>query len=149
MKVMLVASAGGHLAQLLWLEPWWRAHDRVWVTFDQPHARASLEGERVVWAHHPTNRSVGALARNLRLAHKSLARERPDVVVSTGAGVGVPFLWLARHHGARSVFIEVYDRIDGPSLTGRMVHRVVDAVVLQWEAQRVFYPHGTLLGPVR
>jgi hypothetical protein len=147
-KALLVASSGGHLAQLWWMRPWWSRHERVWVTFDRPDARARLEGERVVWAHHPTNRDLPNLARNLRLAARVLRRERPDLVVSTGAGVGVPFLWLARAHGARSVFVEVFDRVDAPSLTGRLVGPVVDVIVLQREAQRAIYPRGVVLGPV-
>lgn len=149
MKALLVASPGGHLQQLVWMRPWWELHDRVWVTADVPDARAMLAGERIVFAAHPTNRSVRALARNLVLARRVLAEERPDVVVSTGAGVAVPFLWLARRHGARGVFVEPYDRVDGPSLSARLVAPFVDAMVLQREEQRAFHPRGVVLGPVR
>ncbi|MBX2800442.1 MAG: hypothetical protein KTR31_22370 [Myxococcales bacterium] len=149
MKVLLVASSGGHLTQLLWMREWWSAHDRSWVTFDDPHAREVLADERWVAAHHPTNRSALALARNLVLAERVLRREQPDLVVSTGAGVGVPFLWLGRRHGARTVFVEVFDRTERRSLTGRLVAPVVDVVVLQRAAQRRLYPRGVVLGPVR
>ncbi len=148
MKVLLVASSGGHLTQLWWLRPWWSTHTRLWVTFDQPHARRLLSAERAIYAHHPTNRSVRNLARNLRLAERVLGAERPDLVVSTGAGVGVPFLWLGRRHGARTVFVEVFDRIDAPSLTGRLVAPFVDVIVLQREQQRRIYPRGIVLGAV-
>ncbi len=63
---MFVASNGGHLAQLLQLEPWWREHRRTWVTFDKPDARSTLVGETVVYAHHPTTRHVGNLAAQRR-----------------------------------------------------------------------------------
>lgn len=149
MKILLVASAGGHLQQLVWLAPWWSAHARTWVTFDTPDARGMLVGERIVFAHHPTNRSLPNLARNLRLARRVLRDERPDVIVSTGAGVAVPFFALARLAGARSVFLEPYDRVDGPSLTGRLVAPLADLVVLQRSEQRVFHPAGVWLGPVR
>lgn len=149
MRVGLVASSGGHLAQLHALGPWLAAHDRSWVTFDTAHARALLDGERVTWAHHPTQRHLGNLLRNGALAVRWLAAERPEVVVSTGAGVGVPFLWAARAAGLKTVFVEVFDRTDRPSLTGRLVAPVVDLVVLQREAQRGLYPTGVVLGAVR
>ena len=149
MKLLLVASAGGHLAQLWWARAFWGEHARVWVSFDEPHARSLLAGERVIWAHHPTNRHLPNLVRNLGLARRVVAEERPDAVVSTGAGVGVPFLWAGRLAGARTVFVEVFDRVDGPSLTGRLVAPFVDLVVLQREAQRAIYPRGVVLGPVR
>lgn len=149
MKVLLVASAGGHLQQLVWLAPWWTLHARSWVTFDTPDARGMLVGEQIAFAYHPTNRSVRNLARNLRLARRVLARERPDVIVSTGAGVALPFFLLARAFGARTVFLEPYDRVDGPSLTGRLVSPFADLVVLQRQEQRAFHPNGVMSGPVR
>ena len=149
MKLLLVASAGGHLAQLWWLRPWWSTHDRVWVTTDDPHPRELLRSEQVVWAHGPTNRHLPNLGRNLAVARRVLRTEAPDLVVSTGAGVGVPFLWLGHRFGARTVFIEVYDRTDRPSLTGRLVAPVVDLVVIQREAQRRLYPRGICLGAIR
>ena len=149
MKLLLVASAGGHLAQLWWAQPWWSAHERVWVTFDVPHARQLLADERWIAAYHPTNRHLPNLVRNLSLARRVLREEQPDLVVSTGAGVGVPFLWLARSVGARSMFMEVYERTTTRSLTGRLVAPVVDAIVLQREAQRRLYPRGVVLGAIR
>ncbi|MEM6929929.1 MAG: UDP-N-acetylglucosamine--LPS N-acetylglucosamine transferase [Myxococcota bacterium] len=149
MRVGLVASSGGHLSQLHALAPCFSSDARRWVTFDTPHARALLDGERITFAHQPTNRHLGNLARNAVLAARWIRRERPELVVSTGAGVGVPFLWAARAAGIKTVFVEVFDRIDGPSLTGRLVAPVVDLVVLQRDAQRAIYPRGVVLGAAR
>ena len=96
MKVALVCSSGGHLAQLHRLVSWWREHDRVWVTFDTIDATSVLAGEEVVWAHHPTTRNLANALRNARLAWRVLREVRPDVVVSDGAGVAVPFFVVAK-----------------------------------------------------
>ena len=149
MRVGLVASSGGHLSQLHAVAGALSAYDRTWVSFDTPHAQALLAAETVTWAHHPTNRNVGNFARNLVLAAEWLRTERPELVVSTGAGVAVPFLWTAAAAGVKTVFVEVFDRTDAPSLTGRLVAPFVDLVVLQREAQRRLYPRGVLLGAVR
>jgi hypothetical protein len=147
-KLLLVASAGGHLRQLLWMRPFWEAHERLFVTFDAPDARAHLAGERWVAARAPTDRNLPNLARNLVLARRILAEERPDVVVSTGAGVGVPFLWAGRAAGSVTVFVETYDRVRAPSLSGRLVGPVVDLFVVQREAQLSFHPRAVCFGPV-
>ncbi len=149
MKLLLVASAGGHLQQLHWMRPFWEQHERVWVTFDTPETNALLAGETVVHAHHPTNRSLRALVVNLALARRVLREHRPTLVITTGAGVGVPFVWVAKARGIRSVFVEVYDRVGSPSLTGRLVAPFADVIVLQREEQRALYPNGRVLGPVR
>lgn len=145
-KVLLVSSSGGHLAQLLRLRSWWEQHDRVWVTFDTPDATSRLADERTIWAYWPTTRNVPNLLRNLRLAMTTLRAERPDIVVSDGAGVAVPFFAVARLLGVRTVFLEVYDRIDTPTLSARLCRPFTQLLVLQWEEQRRIYPHGTVVG---
>jgi UDP-N-acetylglucosamine:LPS N-acetylglucosamine transferase len=146
LKVMLIASAGGHLIQMYRLKPWWQQHDRVWVTFRKSDSLSMLAGESAEWAYHPTTRNLPNALRNLRLAWTSLRRHRPDVILSCGAGVAVPFFVVAKLLGIRTVYIEVYDRIDSPTLTGRMCHPISDLFLLQWEGQRRFYPKGRVIG---
>ena len=146
MRVALVCSSGGHLLQLHRLRPWWERHERVWVTFEKVDAVSLLEGEEVMWAYHPTTRNVPNLLRNLVLAWRVLRRYRIDIVVSTGAGVAFPFFVAARLLGVRTAYVEVYDRIDLPTLSGRLCHPLSDLFCLQWEEQRRFYPRGRLIG---
>jgi UDP-N-acetylglucosamine:LPS N-acetylglucosamine transferase len=145
-KLLLVCSSGGHLLLLHQLRPWWERHDRSWVTFDKTDARSLLDGERLDWAHHPTQRNIPNLLRNLVLAWRVLRRERPDVLVSTGAGVAFPFFVLAKPLGIKTVYVEAYERMDRASLTGRLCYPICDLMVLQWEEQRRFYPRGQLVG---
>lgn len=146
-RVLLVASSGGHLAQLLALEHWWAQYPRAWVTFDTPEARAALSDESdVTWAYHPTTRNAVNLARNSVLAHKTLRRVRPTTVVSTGAAVAFPFFVIARRRGVRTVYVEVYDRIDTPTLTGRLCRPVTDMMLVQWDEQRVLYDDAVTVG---
>jgi UDP-N-acetylglucosamine:LPS N-acetylglucosamine transferase len=146
LRTMLVCSSGGHLLQLYQLKPWWERHDRVWVTFRKPDAVSLLAGEQVSWAYHPTTRNIKNAAWNLRLAWKALRRYRPDVIISSGAGVALPFFLTAKLMGIRSIYLEVYDRIDGPTLTGRLCYPITDLFLLQWEQQRRFYPRGQVIG---
>ncbi len=145
-KICLVCSAGGHLFQLYLLKPWWKKHNRFWVTFKKPDALSLLQGEKIYWAYYPTTRNLWNLLRNTYLALRIFIKEKPGIVVSTGAGVAVPFLWLGKLFGAKTVYIEVYDRVFSPTLTGKLVYPVTDLFVLQWEEQRKFYPKGVYLG---
>ena len=118
--VLLVSTQGGHLAHLLALRTWWEGQDRLWVCPDTPDVVDRLDGERVVRSYSPTTRNLLNLVRNSVLALRLLRRERPSLVVSAGAGVAVPFFvaaWLLR---IPTVFIEVYDRVDTPTMTGRL-----------------------------
>jgi len=145
-RVLLVSSSGGHLLQLHRLRPWWERFDRAWVTFPLEDARSLLSGERVAWAHHPTTRNLPNLLRNLALAWRLVRRYRPDVVVSTGAGVAVPFFLVARVCGAATVYVEVVDRIDMATLSGRLCAPLSSRFLLQWDEQRRMYPRGIVIG---
>lgn len=146
--VLLVCSSGGHLAQLVALDPWSRDHRRRWVCFDTPDALSILRGEDVVWAYHPTTRNVRNLLRNLWLAWRTLRARRPDVVVSTGAGVAVPFFLVARMLGVPTVFIEVYDRLDTATFTGRICRPLATRMLVQWEEQQALYRDTEVVGCV-
>jgi UDP-N-acetylglucosamine:LPS N-acetylglucosamine transferase len=145
-KILMVCSSGGHLAQLYRLRSWWSGHDRVWVTFDDPQSRSLLSGERVFPAFAPTTRNIPNAVRNLGLAARVMRDERPDVVLSDGAGVAFPFFLVAKALGVRTAYLEVYDRINRPTLTGRLCYPVTDLFLLQWPEQARHYPRGRVIG---
>ncbi len=147
-RLLFVSSAGGHLAQLLQLKPWWTHHERRWVSFDLPDARSKLEGEDLVFAHHPTTRNVVNLARNTPLARQVLKDFDPHVVISTGAGVALPFFAVAKSMGIPSVYLEVYDRINSRTLTGRLCRPFTSLFCVQWPEQQRLYAGSELTGPL-
>jgi UDP-N-acetylglucosamine:LPS N-acetylglucosamine transferase len=144
--IALVGSSGGHLAHLLLLKNWWSDRSRFWVTFNTPDAVSALEGERVYWCFHPTNRSAVNFFRNLFLAFQVCLRERPRLIVSSGAAVAVPFFYVGKMFGARTIYLEVVDRIDTPTLTARLVRPVTDVFAVQWPRQLELYPRSQLIG---
>lgn len=132
MKLCLVASSGGHLMELYFLGEAWRGHERLWVTFPTQDAKSLLEKEEVVWAYHPTNRNRLNLVRNAWMAWRFLSQKKPDVIVSTGAGVGVPFIWIGCLLRIPTVFIESITFTDKRSLSGRLIYPCVDYYYVQW-----------------
>ena len=146
MKILFVCSSGGHLLQLYRLRPWWDRQERAWVTFGHPQAESLLQGERVIQAFAPTTRNIPNAVRNLRLAIRVIRTERPAVVISDGAGVAFPFFIVARMLGVRTVYLEVYDRISRPTLTGRLCYPLSELFLLQWPEQAKSYPRGKVIG---
>lgn len=147
-KVCLVGSSGGHLTHLYMLKPFWKDKNRFWVTFDKEDARSLLEGEKVYPCYFPTNRSIKALIKNTKIAWDVLHKEKPDLIISCGAAVAVPFFYIGKMMGAKLVYIEVFDRIDKPTMTGKMVYPIVDKFVVQWEEQKKVYPKAVNLGSI-
>lgn len=148
LKMCLVGSSGGHLTHLYMLKPVWEKHERFWVTFDKEDARSLLKNEVMYPCYFPTNRNLINLVRNTAVAWRLLRKERPDVIISSGAAVAVPFFYLGKLFGAKLIYIEVFDRIDAPTLTGRLVYPIADRFIVQWEEQRKPYKRAINLGSI-
>lgn len=148
-RVLLVGSSGGHLAQLLPLRALFGADQRTWVTFQTLDAVGALEEEQdIVWAHHPTTRNLPNLLRNTAQAWRTIRARRPDLIVTTGAAVAFPYFLLSRLFGVRTVYIEVYDRIDSATLTARLCSPFTDLFAVQWNEQRTLYRDTVTVGPL-
>jgi beta-1,4-N-acetylglucosaminyltransferase len=116
------------------------------VTFDKSDARSLLAGEQVVYAYGPTNRSIRNLFRNLFLAATTIPRLRPAVIVTTGAGVAVPFAWVGRAFGSRVIYVESITRFRDVSLTCRLLRPIASHVYVQWEELQPLVPGSRYAG---
>lgn len=133
MRLLLIASSGGHIFEMFCLRDFWKDKDRFWVSFPTSDAKYLLKDEpEVHWAAHPTVRNVPNLARNIILAQHLLRNNRPDMILTTGSGVAAPFMWLAKPLGIPTVFVESITRITEISLTARMVKPFVTKMLVQW-----------------
>jgi beta-1,4-N-acetylglucosaminyltransferase len=147
-KVFLVASNGGHLLELMQLADLWPRERRHWVTFHTSDAVSLLAGEKTTWAYHPTNRNIPNLIRNFGLALRTVRRSDVQAIVTTGAGVAVPFVIVGRLAGINVVYIEGMARITSPSLTGRLVYPFTDMFIVQWPGLQRFFKRAHSFGTV-
>lgn len=147
-KICLVGSSGGHLAHLYQLKKFWQNKDRFWVTFDKEDARSVLEGEKVYNCYYPTNRNIKNLIKNTFIAFKVLSQEKPDIIISSGAAVAVPFFYIGKLFGAKTIYVEVFDRIDKPTLTGKLVYPVTNKFIVQWEEMKKVYKKAENFGSI-
>ncbi|MDB1565704.1 PssD/Cps14F family polysaccharide biosynthesis glycosyltransferase [Lacticaseibacillus paracasei] len=148
MKICLVGSSGGHLTHLYMLKPIWENQEHFWVTFPKEDAKSLLKGERMYPCFFPTNRNLRNLIRNTFLALKILRREKPDLIISSGAAVAVPFFYIGKIFGAKTIYIEVFDRMDRPTVTGKLVHPVTDKFIVQWDEMTKIYKNAINLGSI-
>ena len=148
MKVCLVGSSGGHLNHLYMLKPFWKDKERFWATFDKEDSRSLLKGEKIYPMYYPSNRSVKALLINTVRALKILKKEKPDLIISSGAAPAVPFFCIGKLIGAKLIYIEVIDRFREASLSGKICYRLADKFVVQWEEMLTNYPKAVNLGSI-
>jgi len=131
MNIGLVCSAGGHLTEILQLRDAYEEFDHFFLTFKRQDS-SELPG-RVYYVSDP-KRNPFSLVKNVLHSMRVFFRERPDVVITTGAGVAVPFCVLARLWGKQVVYIESFCRIEKPSLTGRLLYPIATLFLVQWES---------------
>ena len=107
-----------------------------------------LIGEKVYPAYYPSNRSLKALAINAYRAVIILQKERPDFIITSGAAPAIPFFWIGKLMGAKTVYIEVFDRIDKSTISGKLCYPVADKFIVQWEEMKQIYPKAVNLGSI-
>lgn len=135
-RILLVACPGGHLLQLLALQPAWGDLEYRWVSLPTADATHLLADEDAIFGHGPTIRSIPNFLRNLRLAWSTVRDFRPDVILSTGAALAVPFFIVGWLRGIRLVYVESFTRVRRPGVSGQLVYPLADAFFVQWPTAR-------------
>lgn len=145
-SVHLVASLGGHLELLTSMRDALEGVDRVWVTSEGSRAESlRQQGDRVRTLPRldRSSATVRAVLSGILLA----VRERPRLVVTSGAGLAVPFCLTARLLGATIVFVETMARVRTGSASGRLLSRVTPHVLVQWPELAAVYPRAVVCRP--
>jgi UDP-N-acetylglucosamine:LPS N-acetylglucosamine transferase len=149
MKLLLVCTTGGHFSTMMGLKKFWSVHQREWVT----HVRADTEQlrgqEHVYWIQRQESRDLWRAGINFFRALSILRKSRPDLVLSTGAGVAVPFVLASKLLGIKTVFVESISRSTDLSMTGKLVYNLVDEFYVQWPECTKNYPKAQYKGIVQ
>lgn len=146
--ICLTASAGGHLSQLLEVNESWKGYDTFCITTVsvvreklQKYGNVYVVGE--CNREHPL-RVFWVLIRCINV----ILRERPDVVISTGAAVGCIMCFLGKLLGARVVWLDSIANVERISLSGRMVRYIADLCLVQWPELEQRYKNVEYVGAV-
>ena len=139
-KICIVSSCGGHLTEVRCLLPVFRQYEHFYVLNNKSILPEDMKGKTQFICHAERNLKV---LKNFLEAFIILRREKPTIILSTGAGPVVPFAvvgkWL---YGCHIVFVETITRVDKPSLTGRIMYRIADDFFYQWASLARFFPRG-------
>ncbi|HTQ98632.1 MAG TPA: PssD/Cps14F family polysaccharide biosynthesis glycosyltransferase [Candidatus Acidoferrum sp.] len=145
-KICIVSSCGGHLTEVRCLLPAYAEYPHCYVLNDKALLPPDMQGRTHFIAH--SERDWKFLL-NLWEAFVILRRERPTLILSTGAGPAVPFALVGRYlFGLRIVFVETITRIDSPSLTGKLMYRLAHDFYYQWQSLARYFPRGKYAGPL-
>lgn len=155
MKICLASSGGGHLRQLLSIEKAYANQDHYFLVektaLSESVARSHLcyfTADSALGKLVRSPRAWWGLVTNFATSLRVLAKERPDVILSTGAGAALCTLLLARLFGSKIVFLETFAHTRTPSLTGRFVAPLAHAHLVQWDALGAIFPRSIVALPL-
>ena len=145
-RILAVASSGGHWIQLRRLRPAFAGHDVAYLTTDPGHR--SEVGDARFYSVRDANRwnKLSLLVTALQIGWV-LIKERPQVVISTGAAPGYLAIRGARLFGARTAWIDSVANVEDVSMSGRLASQEADLCLTQWPhlaAGRVTYQGSVL-----
>lgn len=149
MKLLLVCNPGGHFSTMMGLKKFWSAHTREWVTYPKFDTRHLAGEEQVHWVNLQEARMLGRAVWNFLKALLIIRKSRPDLVISTGASLAVPFILASKLYGIKTIFIESISRSSRLSLSGKLVYNLVDELYVQWPECQERYPKAQYKGIVQ
>jgi len=145
MKICLTSSSGGHFNQLIKLLPILKSRKLFFIT-PATHMKNVLNRYTTYFIKNPGRNPFKFLSHSI-VSLIILTKERPDVVITTGAGLVVPICFLAKFlFQSKIIFIESFSRIDTQSLTGKIVFHISDLFIVQWKKAQKLYGKKTVYG---
>ncbi len=128
LKICLVCSHGGHLNEMRQLLPAFAGHEVFYFCYDAETTRSLTPAYRVP---NMANNVVEML-RNFVRVSRIFRRERPDLIVSTGAEIAIPAVCVGKLFRVPALYIECGAQVTRPSFTGRLMYWLADEFYVQW-----------------
>jgi beta-1,4-N-acetylglucosaminyltransferase len=149
-KICFIASTGGHFDQLMMLKPIMDKYDSFIIT--EKTSYQAIKDNRKIYYLKQVNRHekifILKVLVNIINTLKIFLREKPDVVISTGALVTIPICIIAKIFRKKLIFIESFAKINSPTLTGKLLYKFADQFYVQWKDMLKIYPKAIYKGGI-
>jgi UDP-N-acetylglucosamine:LPS N-acetylglucosamine transferase len=130
-RLLALASGGGHWVQLLRLRPAFAGFEVAYVSMFESYAE-TVSGSRFYIVPDASRFDLKSFAPVIAQAVKILAKERPQMVVTTGSAPMLAFILLARLSGRRTLWIDSIANSERLSSSGRLAKKLAHKVISQW-----------------
>lgn len=140
-RVLAIASAGGHWVQLMRLRPAWEGFQITYVSTDVSRCEEIRDEARAKGTSSPpcytvvnaTRWDKFKLLKQLVQITRILIKERPTVIISTGAAPGFFALRIGKWLGARTIWLDSMANAESLSLSGVKASSCADLWLTQWK----------------
>jgi len=146
-KICLACSAGGHRSQILQLGKIYKKYDHFFLTYKGPATVILTKEHKVYFITNFRRNFIKVLLTIIQSLYIFL-KERPGVIISTGAGITIPICYLAKFFGKKVIFIESFSRVTQPSIAGMVAYPASNLFIVQWKPLLKFYKKAVYGGTI-
>lgn len=149
-KICLAASLGGHLEEIARLTELGNHYDLYLVTEKGGFATLSFCNQ-VYYLNHINRKELLFIPKYIINFFRSfyiLIKEKPYSIISTGALATYPTCLLGKLLGKQIIYIESFARVNSASLTGKLMYRIADLFIVQWEEMLEIFPKAVYGGGI-
>lgn len=132
-KVMAVASIGGHWIQLLRIARPMEGHYEMVYVSTHPKCAIMVEGQKYCLTTDFSRSDAWKLVSAFLKAIKTIRKEKPDAIITTGAAPGLVYLLAGKLFGRKTIWIDSIANVNRLSLSGRIAALFVSRVYTQWQ----------------
>ena len=151
-KVLFISSTGGHLSEMMMLDSLFDKYDYHIIT-EKTKSTISMKKKYknkinyMVYGtkDHPISYPFKFLINCFKSVYYYF-KIRPDFIVTTGVHTAGPMCILGHLFGSKVIYIETFANIHTKTKTGRLVYKVADLFVVQWESMLELYPKAKFGG---
>ena len=151
-KVLFISSTGGHLCELMKLEPLFNNYNFNIIT-EKDETTEYLKRkykEKVYYVPYSTRSKIFSyFFKYTFIIFKSFfifLKIKPDVIVSTGTHTAVPICFFGKMFNKKIIYIETYANITKKTLTGKILYPIADLFIVQWKEMKKMYPKAICIG---
>ena len=150
MKICFIASSGGHWEELMCLKKIAQENDAFYVT--EEGGQASDSNVKPLYLVPQINRKekhfLWHLIKLFGRAFSIMRREKPKVLITTGALAAYPFCVVQKLRRGKVIYVESFARVNNASLSGKLVYPLADLFLVQWETMQQVYPKAKYVGGI-
>lgn len=145
-KICLVSASGGHFEQLNCLKPLLQKYDGFIVT-----EKTDFAAKADYFVTQTGFGDPGWIKDSIKLfgeVRKIWKKEKPDIVISTGTYIALPFMVMCKLYRKKLIYIETFARVTDTTKAGRMMYKFADLFIYQWPELKTYYQKGVYGGSI-
>lgn len=160
MKICITCAAGGHLNQLMNIQEAFMGYDVFFITVKSETTKSLKNIARTYYTRDtPSPIQIGKfrlywttiILYYLYLLFPCiylLVKEKPDVVFGNGGASTLCLCYIGKIIGCKIIYLESLTRVSDLSLTGKLVYKIADLFLVQWDTLLQKYNKAKYWGKV-